>query len=309
MAIGIWIIWRYMSTMYRVPSGALAICTGRRQELDRFFVGGALGASSRSQMHDLLAMHNVLRAIGNESVAHVLPRPGVSPVDSQTARRREVARRASAGLDPVLECLEPPLRAQHPPRLLRADAIQSGLWPIDGDVHCGVGHRVIGVSVGIPSIEELSHDVSVLPAKELSSVVVEAHAVLPFAGLDNQPHGPGIESKITPERDGFCGGIPGIGDDPGVPVYQAVNLVVEAPSQTAEHPLGIKGAGAVSPAGEDDLLLIGNAVVVGVLIVEQIRGRSHEDAAAIAKDGRRPAQALRKDGGLVEPAVSVRILQ
>src|SRR5437867_6350097 len=114
---------------------------------------------------------------------------------------------------PVLEPAPPPLRAQHPPRLLRADAIQSSLWSVHRDLGCRAWHRVVGVSVCIPPIEELRHDVTVLPAKELPSVVIEAHAVLPATRLGNQRHGPGIESKITPERDGFCGGVPGIGDD------------------------------------------------------------------------------------------------
>src|SRR5207247_8493876 len=119
---------------------------------------------------------------------------------------------ASASLDPIFESLHPPPRAQHPPRLLRANAIQSRLWPIDGDVHRGVGHRVIGVSFGIPTIEKLRHDVSVLPTEELASVVVEADAILPFACLGNQRHGPGIESNITSDRDRFGGGMPGIGE-------------------------------------------------------------------------------------------------
>src|SRR5438105_11461797 len=36
------------------------------------------------------------------------------------------------------------------------------------------------------------------------------------------------------------------------------------------------------PAGEEDLLFVGNAVVVGVFVVEQIRSRSHEDPTAVA---------------------------
>src|SRR5439155_9670599 len=155
----------------------------------------------------------------------------------------------------------------------------------------------------------MRHDMSVLPAEELSSVVVEAHAVLPFACLGNQRHRPRIESKITPERDGLCGGISGIGNDAGIAIDQAVNSIIEAPSQTSEYALGINGAGSVSPAGENDLLLIGHTVVVDVLVEDQIRSCPHENPTAITKDRRRKAQAFRKDRGLVESAVSVCILQ
>src|SRR5688572_2291474 len=145
-------------------------------------------------------MHNVLRRIGDESVTDIFRWPGVAAVDGESARRREIARGASTGLDSILQSLHPPLCAHHPPRLLRADAKQGGLWPIDSDVHGRIGHGVMRVSICISPIEKMRHNVPVLPAKELSSVVVEAHAILPFARLDTQFHGSRIKSEITSER-------------------------------------------------------------------------------------------------------------
>src|SRR5262249_19301650 len=160
----------------------------------------------------------------------------------------------SSCFDPFLESLHSPPGAHHAPRLFRTDAIQRSLWTIDGDIDRWVRHCVVRISIGIPPIEELRHDVSVLPTKKLSPIIVETHTVLPFARFDSQHHRPRIESKIALERDRFYGGIVEIGNDPGEAVDQAVNPVVEAPIQTAEHALGIKSASAVSPAREDDLL-------------------------------------------------------
>jgi len=55
-------------------------------------------------------------------------------------------------------------------------------------------HRVVGVSVGISAIEELRHDVTVLPAEELASVIIETHAVLPAARL-------GTMSRVYPASE------------------------------------------------------------------------------------------------------------
>src|SRR4030095_8918849 len=103
------------------------------------------------------------------------------------------------------------------------------------------------------------------------------------------------ECKIASEHDRFCSGVREVGDDPGTETNQTVNLIVETPCQAPENSLRIESPGAVSPASENNLLLVGNAVVVDILVVNQIRNRAHEDAAAIAKDRRRPAQALCKN--------------
>ena len=254
-------------------------------------------------------MHDIFSGISDERVTDVIARPGVAAINSQAAGRRKVAGSASAGFDSLFQPLDPPLGAHHPPRLLRADAIQGGLRAIHRDVHRRIRHRVVGISVSIPPIEKLCHDVSVLPAKELSSVVVVAHAVLPFARLCHERHRPRIERKIAPERDRFRGWIIRIGDHPGEAVDEPVNLIVEPPGQTAEHPFGIERPGAISPAGQDHPLFIRHAVIVGVLVKKQIRNRSHKNSAAVTMNRRRPAQAVCKDGRFVETTVSIRILQ
>src|SRR5262245_47635502 len=121
----------------------------------------------------------------------------------------------------------------------------------------------------------MRHDVSMLPAKELSSVVVKTHAVLPFARFGHQSHGSRVESKIASEPDGFCRGIGRIADVPGETVHQAMNLIVQPPGQTPEDAFRLRSARAVAPAREDHLLLISYAIAVGVFAIEQIRSRPH----------------------------------
>src|SRR5206468_12534568 len=130
---------------------------------------------------------------GDESVANVFPRKGMAPDEGRSPPQRKITRGAPAGLNAIPRSPPPPLRAHHPPRLLRADAIERGLWPIHGDVHGRIGHRVIRVPVRISALEQMRHDVAMLATEELSSLVVEAHAVLAFARLDGQRHRPRIE--------------------------------------------------------------------------------------------------------------------
>ena len=117
----------------------------------------------------------------------------------------------------------------------------------------------------------MRHDVAMLAAEELSSVVVEAHAVLAFARLDGQRHRSRIESKIASERHRFCTRIAWIRYVTGVAIDQPVNAVVQSPGQTSENALGIKCPGAISPTGENYFFFIGHAVIIGVFEIKQVR--------------------------------------
>src|SRR5437016_3600707 len=103
--------------------------------------------------------------------------------------RRKITRGPSASLDSLLKSFHTPVRAHHPPRFLWADAIQRGLWAIYSDIHRGIRHGVIGIAVRISALEEMRHDVPMLAAEKLPALVVESHAVLPFARLDVEDHG------------------------------------------------------------------------------------------------------------------------
>src|SRR5689334_10997093 len=110
-----------------------------------------------------------------------------------------------------------------------------------------------------------------LATKKLPSVIIETHPVLSAACLNGQNHRPRIESKIAAEGHRFCRGIPGIGNDPGVPVAQAMNSIVDPPGEAAKHTLGFKPLGAISPTGEHDLFLVSDPIIVCILEVDQIR--------------------------------------
>ena len=155
----------------------------------------------------------------------------------------------------------------------------------------------------------MRHDVPMLPGEKLPSIIVEAHAVLPFARLDHERQGPWIERKIAAERDRFRGRIIRIGDHSGEAIDEPVNLIIEPPGQIAKHAFGIERPGAISPASQDHPLFIRHAVIVGVLVKIQIRNRSHKNSAAVAMDRRRPAQAVCKNSSSIETTISVRILQ
>src|SRR6185436_4440566 len=101
----------------------------------------------------------------------------------------------------------------------------------------------------------------------------------------------------------------GIRDVARIAIDEAMNSIVETPGETAEDAFGIKSTGAISPAGEDHLLLIGNAVAIGILVKEQIRRGCDKHAAVITMNGGGPSEALREHSGLVEAPVAVGVLQ
>src|SRR6185503_20739272 len=108
---------------------------------------------------------------------------------------------------------------------------------------------------------------------------------------------------------GFGSGVVGIRYVTGIAVDQTMNPVVQSPSQTPEHALGIKCAGAIAPAGENHLLFIGHPVVIRVLEKEQVRNRTNKQSAVIAMDGRGPAKTPGKDSRFVKTPVAIGILQ
>ena len=117
----------------------------------------------------------------------------------------------------------------------------------------------------------MRHDVPMLAAEELSAVVVEAHAVLAFAGLDGQPHRSRIKRKIASESHRFCSRLVWIRYVTGVAIDQPVNAVVQSPGQTSEDAFGIKCPGAISPTGENYFFFICHAVIIGVFEIKQVR--------------------------------------
>jgi hypothetical protein len=155
----------------------------------------------------------------------------------------------------------------------------------------------------------MRHEVAMLAAEELSSVVVETHAVLAFACLDGQRHCARIESEVASESHGFGGRIVWLRYVTRVAIDQPVNAVVESPGQAPEDALGINRPGAISPACKNHFLFIGDAVVVRVLEIEQVRHGTDKESAPITMDGRGPAQALGKNGRLVKTAVAIGVFQ
>src|SRR5436190_1535108 len=96
----------------------------------------------------------------------------------------------------------------------------------------------------------------------------------------------------------------------------AVDAVVEAPVETIEQTLNVKAATAIvgiirtlGKAGEDKLLFVRDAVVVGVLEIPNIGSGADEEAAIIPKQRRGPWEVFGENGALVEVAVAVGVDQ
>src|SRR5262249_48480120 len=84
-----------------------------------------------------------------------------------------------------------------------------------------------------------------------------------------------------------------------------VDPVVEAPGQCVDTVLLV----ALDETGIEDDLLIGLAVAIGVLRVENLRGSGHEDALTPRHDTGRKADVIEKDRRLVVFAVAPGALQ
>src|SRR5262249_35969619 len=135
-------------------------------------------------------------------------------------------------------------------------------------------------------------------AAEPVAPVVAAAAVLTLPGDGLELAGVGLEAEVAaadvhaphplplspwgrgePGRRGARESLHALDDAAGVAVG-AVDPVVEAPRQTVDAMLLI----AFDEAGEEDDLLVGFAVAVGVFGVENVRGAGNEHALAPRKD-------------------------
>ena len=87
--------------------------------------------------------------------------------------------------------------------------------------------------------------------------------------------------------------------------HTPVDPVVEAVTQVTRPGVGVVGG----PAGEQDLPHVGDAVAVGVLEEQGVRGLVDDDAAVNAQQARRDRQLVGEHGELVRPAIPVGVFQ
>ena len=88
-----------------------------------------------------------------------------------------------------------------------------------------------------------------------------------------------------------------------------MNPVVQTPGETVDECLRPKSVRPAAKTSEDQLAQIGNTVTFRVLEIKNVRRRCHEDAAAIAGDGRKPGQIVRVDCARIKDAVAIGVFQ
>ena len=116
----------------------------------------------------------------------------------------------------------------------------------------------------------------------------------------------GLEPEVAaPDRDGLVVRPRRVADVAAVAPRDAVDPAVEAPLEAVHERLDVLGA----EPGEDDLLLVGHAVAVGVPGVQDVRGHRDEDPAVVGQHARRPRQAVDEDRAPLEDAVAVAVFE
>src|SRR5437879_1343543 len=93
-----------------------------------------------------------------------------------------------------------------------------------------------------------------------------------------------------------------------------MDAVVEGPVEAVEQSLNIEAATAgiirtLGKAGEDELLLVRDAVIVGVLEIPNVRSGADEEAAVVAEKGGGPRKVFCEDRAFIEVAVAIGIHQ
>src|SRR5262249_41916898 len=198
------------------------------------------------------------------------------------------------------------------------------------DRHARVGGGDVGVAAEVVVVEgEVPHRVAVVAAEPVAPVVLAA-AVLRLAGRrlqlagvrpdaqvvaaegDGPPHPPplspaaggaggGIWAPPAPRGGGGGGGGGRTRRDGAAAVAVGdVDPVVEPPHRAVDAVLLV----ALDEAAVERDALVGLAVAVGVLGVEDLRGTRHDDALAPGHDAGWEADAFEEDGRLVVLAVA-----
>src|SRR5207244_9459980 len=88
-----------------------------------------------------------------------------------------------------------------------------------------------------------------------------------------------------------------------------MDAIVESPIETIHQSLDIQALARIGKASEDDAPFVGEPIAICILEVNNVRGGSNEDATIVADDRCRPGKVLRKNGALLESAVSIGIFE
>ena len=236
--------------------------------------------------------------------------------DGIAAHKRDPrgAREVAGGPAPRLvapfdDARRPQPRSQHPPRLDRAHAEDGRLRPFDRDALLGRRRREERVSRHEAVVDHAADGVIAVVADIDMAHVVGRTAVLGAAGLRAEVERFGIERKIAAahrHRGPFGLALVVHAADRACPgTCRAVDAVVDVVGERVEEALHIPGA----KPGEDLSPLVGHAVAVPVLHIEDVWRIADEDAAPPGHHRRRPGEVGGEDRGPIVSAVAVVVME
>ena len=302
-----------MSTTQRQPSGALAICTGRKKQ-SREARNSRPGSASRAVTEQAArlrdrAMDEVVGHLADEQVAAELGRVGVAAIDGHPGRAGEEARRRA----PLVRA-----RERSPGSAAGSAGARQGSTglrrkslvnlPAGATFTAAAGAR----RYGFRAMYRLSYitrwNGSLLPQTYVRPQSSRRHPVLAAAAGQLERLVPRVEEEAIaahrdrPRRRAIAAAHR---SPPSSPVEMWKRL-----SSPHRNELSIPSpAGSRAEPGEDDAAHVGLAVAVGVLEVEQVRRRARVDAAVPAGDRGRHRHVGGEQRALLVDAVAVDVLE
>ena len=171
----------------------------------------------------------------------------------------------------------------------------------------GDGGAKIRIPRHVAILEHHELDVVAVGADELVPHAVEREPVLAAAAGRDHLQRRGIEGKVAPAQRQCASPCASwtTRHTGAAAAGRAVNTVVHAPFERVEQALHV----AASEARKDVLLLVGFAIAVGVLEIEDVRRSADKHTAVVAGDRGGPRQPVGVDRALVELAVFVGVHQ
>ena len=279
----------------------------RGQEFDLLI--GPRREELRAVLREGLAMDEVAPHVADEGVAAVLGGVGGPPIDrhagggGEEAGGDQLGRREPLGIRGIGRTLAGP---DDPPGLGRADPVDRRGGPFGRDVGEHRRGRERRVPLQVAGGEEDLADMVAVVAGEAVSPVVEAVAELTAARGRLEARAVGLEAEVAAtDRDGLVVRPRRVADVAAVAPRDAVNPAVEAPLEAVHERLDVLGP----EAGEDDLLLVGHPVAVGVAGVQDVRGHRDEDPSVVGQHARRPRQVVDEDRAPLVDAVAVAVFE
>ena len=178
---------------------------GAGKELDVLLVGRTFGTQANAVGTKFLAMNQIPARVPDEGVADELRAVGVAAIDGHAGRAREVAAGSSAAFDGAgSKSRHAPLRADDPPRFIRADAKHGSRTTIDRDIHERLGQREEGIPLSVTLLVHHHLDVVGVGADKFPPAIIKAHPMLSASAFGAHFQGARIEGEVATAKVQRC---------------------------------------------------------------------------------------------------------